>query len=88
MVSASVTVTNDNTVVIPAEISTKYRITKGTKLLFLDGPGGRLEVIPIPPLMELFGVNREYGDVMLESIRELHVERRREAKKDKKKSLL
>jgi hypothetical protein len=46
---------------------------------------GIIEIIPVPPLSELFGVDRDHKDLLIASIKELHKERRREAALESKK---
>ncbi len=70
---------------IPVRIRRKYGITEGTKVVFIEGGNGRLELISVPPLSKLFGVDRENKQILLAAIRELESEHRREAALDNKK---
>jgi len=79
MLTESATVTSKTMVNIPAKIRRKYSIKEGTKIVFVENENGTLEIIPVPPLSELFGVDREHKDLLIASIKELHEERRREA---------
>jgi len=72
------TVTSKKMVVIPAEIRRKYRITEGTKVKFID-KGNMIVLVPIPPLKELFGIDKKDYEKIVEGIRELMIERREEA---------
>lgn len=84
MLSETATVTSKSMVNIPAKIRKKYLIREGTKIIFIENENGTLELIPVPPLSELFGVDRVHRDVLIAGIRELHSERRREAAFDRK----
>ncbi|MDH2899416.1 MAG: AbrB/MazE/SpoVT family DNA-binding domain-containing protein [archaeon] len=84
MLSETATVTSKSMVNIPAKIRKKYLIREGTKIIFIENENGTLELIPVPPLSELFGVDRVHRDVLIAGIRELHSERRREAALDRK----
>ena len=79
------TVTSKSMINIPVRIRRKYGITEGTKVVFIEGGNGRLELIPVPPLSKLFGVDRENKEILLAAIRELESEHRREAALDNKK---
>jgi AbrB family looped-hinge helix DNA binding protein len=85
MLSETATVTSKSMVNIPAKIRKKYSIKQGTKIVFIEKENGILELIPVPPLSELFGVDRRHKDVIIAGIKELHEERRREAAHDKRK---
>jgi AbrB family looped-hinge helix DNA binding protein len=69
---------------IPAKIRKRYSIKEGTKIIFVENEDGALELIPVPRLSELFGVDREHRDVLIAGIKELHGERRRDAALDRK----
>ena len=85
MLSETATVTSKSMVNIPAKVRKRYSIREGTKIVFVENPNGTLELIPVPPLSELFGIDRKHRDALVASIRELHNERRREAAIDQKK---
>jgi AbrB family looped-hinge helix DNA binding protein len=85
MISETATVTSKSMVNIPAKIRKKYSIKEGTKIVFIENEEGRLEMIPVPPLSELFGADREHKDALLADVRELEKEHRSEALLDKKK---
>jgi AbrB family looped-hinge helix DNA binding protein len=85
MLSETATVTSKSMVNIPAKIRKKYSIKEGSKIVFVENDEGIIQMIPVPPLSELWGVDRENRDILLEGIRELHKERRREAAIDRKK---
>ena len=85
MLTESATVTSKSMVNIPAKIRKKYSIREGTKIVFVENEDGKLEIIPVPPLSELFGVDRKNKNVLVQAVRELEKEHRREATLDKKK---
>jgi AbrB family looped-hinge helix DNA binding protein len=85
MITETATVTSKSMINIPAKIRKKYSITEGTKIVFVENDDGRLELIPVPPLSELFGAGRDKRKALLEGIRELEREHRREAALDRKK---
>lgn len=74
----SYTVTSKGTVTIPADIRRKYGIRKGSMVEFIETPEGIL-IIPIPRFEELFGVDREYRDRILQMVRDIEKDRREEA---------
>lgn len=85
MISETATVTSKSMVNIPAKIRKKYSIKQGTKIVFVENETGRLEMIPVPPLSGLFGVDREHKDILLAAVTELENEHRNEALHDRKK---
>jgi AbrB family looped-hinge helix DNA binding protein len=85
MISEVATVTSKSMVNIPAKIRKKYSIKEGSKLVFVENENGSLEVIPVPRLSDLFGIDRDKKDILITSIKELHKERRREATNDRRK---
>jgi AbrB family looped-hinge helix DNA binding protein len=85
MITETATVTSKSMVNIPAKIRKKYSIREGTKIVFVENDDGRLELIPVPPLSKLFGAGRDKRKALLEGIRELEHEHRREAALDRKK---
>ena len=85
MISETATVTSKSMVNIPSKIRKKYSIKKGTRIIFVENENGSIEIIPVPPLSDLFGVDSENKEALIASIRELHAECRREVAFDKKK---
>jgi AbrB family looped-hinge helix DNA binding protein len=85
MASDTATVTSRSMVNIPAKIRKKYSIKSGTKLRFIETGKGGIEIIPLPKLSDLFGIDRENKETLLEGIKELHRERRHEAVRERKK---
>jgi AbrB family looped-hinge helix DNA binding protein len=68
------TITGKGTVTIPAEIRRKYGLKKGSRVKFIETDGGIL-LVPIIPLEDLFGVDREAKETVYQMIRELQEER-------------
>jgi len=69
---------------IPVRIRKKYSIKEGTKIVFVENEEtGRIEMIPVPRLSELFGAGREKRDDLIAGIKELENEHRREASIDR-----
>jgi len=73
----SYTVTCKGTITIPAEVRRKYRIKEGTKIEFIETDQGVL-LIPVPQLDELFGIDADHSDLILEMVRNLRKERKEE----------
>jgi AbrB family looped-hinge helix DNA binding protein len=78
----SYTITEKGTVTIPAEIRRKYGLKKGSRVKFIETDGGIL-LVPIIPLEDLFGVDRDAKETVYRMVRELQEERRREASEEK-----
>jgi len=76
-----VTVTERGMTTIPARLKRKYGIKSGMKLEVVEEEKGIL-FVPIPKLEDLFGVD---GDLALEMIKELKMEKRKEIERDKAK---
>lgn len=76
--SAFYTVTDKGTVTIPAEIRRKYGLRRGSRVKFVETEEGIL-LVPVTPLEELFGVDRDKKEAVSRMIRELQDERVREA---------
>ncbi len=84
LTSETATVTSKSMINIPVKLRKKYSIKEGTKIMFVENEEtGRIEMIPIPRLSELFGAGRERRRDLLAGIRELENERRREAALDR-----
>jgi AbrB family looped-hinge helix DNA binding protein len=75
------TITGKGTVTIPAEIRRKYGLKKGSHVKFIETDGGIL-LVPIIPLENLFGVDREAKETVYQMIRELQEERGRLLRRD------
>jgi len=78
----SYTITAKGTVTIPAEIRRKYKLKKGSRVKFVETEEGIL-LVPIVPLEELFGIDKDAKEMVFEMIRELQEERKREASDEK-----
>ncbi|MGC9104747.1 MAG: AbrB/MazE/SpoVT family DNA-binding domain-containing protein [Candidatus Methanodesulfokora sp.] len=72
-------VTSKSMVTIPAEIMRKYGIKEGIRVKFIETEAGIL-MIPIPKLEDLHGIDRQHASVIIEGIRELEAEHRKEAR--------
>lgn len=72
------TVTSKSMINIPASIRKKYGIKEGDKVAFLETDQG-LVLLRVPPLNELFGSGRSHRDELMQAVRELESEHRREA---------
>jgi len=66
-------------ITLPEELVEKYGLREGSELLLRD-EGGRMTLEPRYRMEDLFGVAREHVAVLYEAVRELHEERRREAR--------
>ena len=72
------TVTGNGMVNIPARIKRKYSIHEGSKVLFIEQDGALL-MVPLKSLREMRGLGRDrFGDIV-DGIRELEAEHRRES---------
>jgi AbrB family looped-hinge helix DNA binding protein len=72
------TVTSNGMVNIPARIKRKYGIHEGTKVLFVERDGSLL-MVPLKSLREMRGLGRDHFGEIVEGIRELEAEHRRES---------
>jgi AbrB family looped-hinge helix DNA binding protein len=82
MTKETATVTSKSMVTIPARIRRKYGIKDGDKIEFVDSNGSIL-LIPIKGLEELRGVDRKHKKLVIQGIKELEKERRRDAVRGK-----
>lgn len=73
------TVTSKSMVTIPSSIRRKYGIKQGDKVQFVEVDGAVM-MIPVKSLGEMHGMLREHAKVLLEGIRELNREHRKEAR--------
>jgi AbrB family looped-hinge helix DNA binding protein len=71
-------VTSKSMVNIPASIRKEYGIREGDKLAFVETDHG-LAIVRIPPLTEIYGSGVHERDKIIQAIRELEAEHRREA---------
>ena len=72
-------VTSKNMITIPIKIVRKYGIKKGMRVKFIEGKNCII-MVPIPSLEDLRGIDRRYSQLIIDAIRELEAERRREAR--------
>jgi len=66
-------------IVLPAELRRRYGIKEGSEVILIDEVD-RVVLIPRQGLEELYGMAKTYGTVIDDMIRELHGERRDEAR--------
>lgn len=66
-------------VTIPARIRRKYGLKQGTKVVFLESEGS-VRLVPVPSISDLFGIDKQHKDILLQAVRELEEEHRREAR--------
>lgn len=78
VMTESATVTSKSMVNIPASIRRKHNIKEGDKVVFLETDAGII-LVPVPPLRELAGSGAKHKKVLLEVIRELEQEHRKES---------
>jgi AbrB family looped-hinge helix DNA binding protein len=72
------TVTSKSMVNIPAKIRREYGLEAGSKVLFIDSDG-QITLVPLPTASSLFGIDRKQKVAILQGLRELEKEHRREA---------
>jgi AbrB family looped-hinge helix DNA binding protein len=77
----SYTITEKGTVTIPAEVRKKYKLRKGSRVKFIETDEGIL-LVPVIPLEELFGTDKNVKKIVHQMIKELQEERRREASEE------
>ena len=77
----SYTITEKGTVTIPAEIRRKYRLKKGTRVEFIETSDGVM-IVPVLPLKDLFGQDRDSKETVYRMIREIEDERRGETSEE------
>ena len=80
-IALSYTITEKGTVTVPSEIRKKYRLKKGSRVEFVETDEGVL-LVPVVPLENLFGADRDQKETVYQMIRELQEERRREASEE------
>ncbi len=79
VMAETATVTSKSMINLPSKIRKKYGLTPGSKVVFIESDSGIL-MLPVPPIMKLFGAMREHKAALIEAIRELNEEHRREAR--------
>ena len=73
------TVTSKTMVTIPSSIRRKYGIKEGDKVQFLEVDGA-IMMIPVKSLSEMQGMDKAHSKTLLEGVRELNREHRKEAR--------
>ena len=67
-------------VTIPASIRRKYGIRNGDKVQFVEIEGAVM-MLPVRTLSEMHGLDKHHAKAMIEGVRELEREHRREARR-------
>jgi len=75
------TIMEKGAVTIPSEIRRRHGVETGSRVEFVETDEGVL-IVPVVPLAELRGVDRDREEVVYRMIRELQAEHRREASRD------
>lgn len=74
------TVTSKSMVTIPSSIRRKYGFTEGSKVQFVELDGAVI-IVPVKTLSEMHGLDKSHASLLIEGVRELDRERRREARR-------
>jgi len=77
--AVTATVTSKSMVTIPSSIRRKYGIKNGDKVQFVEIDGAVM-MIPVKSLSEMYGLDKQHAKALIEGIRELNRERRKEAR--------
>jgi AbrB family looped-hinge helix DNA binding protein len=64
------TITHRGTVTIPSKIRKEYNLKRGFKVKFVESDEG-IPLVPVVPLEQIFGVDRERKELVCQIIREL-----------------
>jgi len=80
-ISLSYTITEKGTVTIPSEIRKRYSLKKGSRVEFVETDEGVL-IVPVIPLEDLFGADKDQKEIVYKMIRALQEERRGEASEE------
>ncbi len=75
-----VKVTSKRMVTIPARIMKRYGIREGMRVEFVETEAGPL-MIPIFDIDELYGIEKGRREALIEAVRELEAEHKKEAGK-------
>ena len=78
VLTATATVTSKSMVTIPSSIRRRYGIEEGSKVQFVEVDGA-IVLVPVKTLTEMGGLDKPRGKVLIESVRELNREHRKEA---------
>ena len=76
--ASTATITRNGMVNIPARMRRRYGINEGTKVLFVEQDGALL-MVPLKSLREMRGLGKDHFGEIVEGIRELEAEHRRES---------
>jgi len=74
------TVTSKSMVTIPSSIRRKYGFVEGSKVQFVELDGAVI-IIPVKTLREMHGMDKNHASLLIEGIRELNHEHRKEARR-------
>ena len=74
------TVTSKSMITIPSSLRRKYGIKDGDKVQFVEVDGA-IMMIPVKSLGEMHGMFREHAKDLIEGVRELDREHRKEARR-------
>jgi AbrB family looped-hinge helix DNA binding protein len=74
------TVTSKSMVTIPSSIRRRYGIEEGSKVQFVEVDGA-IVLVPVKTLTEMGGLDKPHVKVLMESVRELNREHRKEARR-------
>ncbi len=78
-IAETATVTSKSMVTIPSSIRRKYGIKNGDKVQFVEVEGVVM-MIPVKSLPEMHGLDKQHAKALIEGIRELNREHRKEAR--------
>lgn len=73
------TVTSKSMVTLPASIRRRHKIKEGDKVQFVE-VDGTIMMIPVKSLTEMHGMFRDRGKSLVEGVRELNREHRKDAR--------
>ncbi|MGP8070590.1 MAG: AbrB/MazE/SpoVT family DNA-binding domain-containing protein [Candidatus Bathyarchaeia archaeon] len=73
------TVTSKTMVTIPSSIRRKYGIREGDRVQFVEVDGA-IMMIPVKSLSEMQGMDKAHAKALLEGVRELNREHRKEVR--------
>lgn len=79
MLGETATVTSKSMVTIPSSIRRRYGIKEGSKIEFVEVDGA-IVMIPVKKLAEMHGMDRAHAKILVEGVRELNREHRKEAR--------
>jgi len=78
MLNKMVTVTSKKMITIPSSIMRKYGIKEGSKVQLVE-LNGAIIMVPVKSLTEMHGMDKAHAKELIEGVRELDREHRKEA---------